>query len=184
MSRLNLINLETASGKAAELLGKVKASMGIVPNLMKVMANQPAVLDTYLSISGTLSQGSFSAKTREAIALTVAGANSCDYCASAHSAISQSLKVDQNEISNQLSGQSSDPKLAALLEFTKKIVVNRGNVTDQDLMAFKAAGYDDGAVTEVIANVAANILTNYLNHVAETDIDFPVVKTKSLTVAA
>lgn len=184
MSRLNLVHLDNATGKAAELLGKVKAGLGMVPNLMKIMANQPAVLGTYMSIGDNLSSGSFDAKTREAIALTVAGANNCDYCASAHSAISQSLKVKSAEITSHLSGQSSDPKLAALLDFTRKVVINRGKVTDQDLATFKAAGYDDGAVTEVIANVAANILTNYLNHVAETEVDFPLVSTNSLTVAA
>jgi len=109
MSRLNTVNPETATGRAAELLGAVKANMGAVPNLTKVMANQPAVLDAFLGLGDALSKGSFDPKTREAIALTVAGTNTCDYCASAHSAISQSLKVEQSEIDLRLKGQSSDP---------------------------------------------------------------------------
>jgi len=177
MSRLNSVNPETATGRAAELLGAVKANMGAVPNLTKVMANQPAVLDAFLGLGDALSKGSFDPKTREAIALTVAGANRCDYCASAHSAISQSLKVEQSEIDLRLKGQSEDAKLAALLTFANTVVTKQGRVSDEDLSAIRAAGYDDGAIAEVTAHVAANIFTNYINHVAQTDIDFPVVKT-------
>lgn len=184
MSRLNSVNPETATGKAGELLAAVKSNMGIVPNLTKVMANQPAVLDTFLAIGGALSNGSFDAKTREAIALTVAGANSCDYCASAHSAISQSLKVDKAEIARRLNGKSDDPKLEALLSFASQIVETRGKVSDAQLSEIKAAGYSDGDIMEITANVVANIFTNYINHVADTEIDFPVVHTSNLTVAA
>lgn len=177
MSRLNSVNPETATGRAAELLGAVKANMGAVPNLTKVMANQPAVLDAFLGLGDALSKGSFDPKTREAIALTVAGANTCDYCASAHSAISQSLKVEQSEIDLHLKVQSSDPKLTALLTFANAVVKKQGLVSDDDLATVRDAGYDDGAIAEVTAHVAANIFTNYINHVAQTDIDFPVVKT-------
>ncbi len=176
MSRLNTVNPETATGRAAELLGAVKANMGAVPNLTKVMANQPAVLEAFLGLGDALSKGSFDPKTREAIALTVAGANHCDYCASAHSAISKSLKVDQSEIDLRLKGQSSDTKLEALLTFANAVVSKQGLVSDDDIAAVRAAGHDDGAIAEVTAHVAANIFTNYINHVAQTDIDFPVVK--------
>lgn len=177
MSRLNLIEPEAATGRAAELLGAVESGMGMVPNLTKVMANQPAVLDAFLGLGDALSKGSFDAKTREAIALTVAGSNKCDYCASAHSAISQSLKVEQSEIDSRLKGTSSDPKLAALLTFAAAVNEKRGLVSDTDIAAIRAAGYDDGAIAEATAQVAANIFTNYINHVAETAIDFPAVKT-------
>lgn len=178
MSRLNLVNPDTATGRAAELLGAVKANMGVVPNLTKVMANQPAVLDAFLGLGDALSKGSFDAKTREAIALTVAGANHCDYCASAHSAISKSLKVEQSEIDLRLKGQSSDEALATLLDFAHIIVQKRGLVSDEDIQTVRNAGYDDAAIAEVTAQVAANIFTNYINHVAQTDIDFPVVTTR------
>ena len=184
MSRLKTIDPDTATGKAAELLGAVKSSLGTVPNLTKVMANQPAVLDMFLAISGALSKGAFDPRTREAIALTVAGANGCDYCASAHSAISQSLNVDPTEIEHRLAGRSEDPKLNALLVFARKIVDARGLVSDADLAQVKAAGYDESAITEVTANVVANIFTNYINQVADTEIDFPVVRTGNLAPAA
>lgn len=175
MPRIQAIDPAAASGRARELLDGVQKKLGRTPNLMRTMANQPAVLDAYLRVGEALAQGGFDAKTREAIALTAAGANACEYCASAHTAISQSLKVDAAEIHARLAGRSADPKLAAALAFTRAIVAKRGEVSDADLAAVRAAGYDDGAIVEIVANVAANILTNYLNHVARTEIDFPVV---------
>lgn len=175
MSRLNYIDPQTATGEAAELLATVKAKMGGVPNLLKVMANAPSVLKTYLSFGETIHTGRFNAKTREALALTIAAANGCDYCASAHSAIAGSLKVDSNEITLNLQGRSNDPKIEALLVFAQRVVQTRGFVTDADLTEVRAAGYDDADILEVIGQVVANTLTNYVNHVAQTDIDFPKV---------
>jgi len=92
--------------------------------------------------------------------------------------VSQSLKVEQSEIDLRLEGSSADAKLAALLSFASAIVEKRGLVSDADIAAVRNAGYDDGAIAEVTAQVAANIFTNYINHVAQTDIDFPVVTTR------
>lgn len=175
MPRIQAVNPTTATGRAKDLLDAVQKKLGAVPNLMRTMANQPAVLDAYLKFGEALGQGSFDAKTREAIALATAGANACDYCASAHTAISKSLKVDPSEIEARLAGRSADLELQAVLDFAKAVIAKRGEVSDSDLAAARGAGYDDGTIVEIVANVTLNILTNYLNHVAQTEIDFPVV---------
>ncbi len=176
MPRIAYVEPDQAQGQAKELLDGTKKQIGMVPNLFKVMANQPAVLDTYFKLNGALDGGSFDKATREAIALAVAGENDCNYCASAHSAISKSLKVDQAEIEQRLEGRSSDPKLEALLVFAKAVVAKKGWVSDADLDTVRAAGHDDAIIVEIVANVVANIFTNYLNHLADTDIDFPKVE--------
>ncbi len=176
MARLQQIDPNTATGKAKDLLDGVKAKLGVVPNLTKVMANQPAVLEAYLGITGALNEGSFDAKTREAIALSVAGANGCDYCSSAHGYISRSLKVDEDEIVRRLNGASNDPQLNGLLTFVGRVVESAGQVSDADIQAARDAGLDDGAIAEAVAHVAANVFTNYLNNVAHTDIDFPLLR--------
>lgn len=179
MARLTQISDNDASPAAAELFGAIKAKVGAVPNLYRVMANEPAVLSAALGFNDALGKGSFDQKTREAIALAVAGANTCDYCASAHSAISKSLNVDDGEIKARLKGQSSDPKLAAILKFAVAVVDKRGFVSNDDLTAARSAGLNEGEIVETTAVVVANILTNYINHIAETDIDFPLVQTKA-----
>lgn len=175
MPRLTAIDPANATGEAKELLGGVQKKLGMTPNLFRTMANEPAVLKAFLGFGEALSGGRFDAKSREAIALAVAGANLCEYCISAHTAISKSLKVDDLEIERRLDGHSSDPKLDAALVFARKIVERRGLVGDEDVAAVRAAGHDDGAVAEIVANVAANLFSNYFNHVAQTEVDFPKV---------
>ncbi|MHA7871252.1 MAG: carboxymuconolactone decarboxylase family protein [Hyphococcus sp.] len=181
MSRLTPISDADADAApaAAELFAAVKSKAGMVPNVYRVIANQPAALAATLKFGEELSKGAFDPKTREAIALTVAGANDCDYCASAHSAISKSLKVDDVEIAKHLEGGSADPTLNAILTFAKAVVEKRGWAGEADLQTARDAGLTDAEIVETIVNVVANILTNYVNHVADTAIDFPVVKAKA-----
>lgn len=179
MTRLTQISDDQANPAAAELFGAIKSNVGMVPNLYRVLANEPAALKATLTFGQELDKGSFDKKTREAIALTVAGANNCDYCASAHSAISKSLKVDDAEIVSRLRGKSSDTKLQAILTFANEVVETRGFVSDAQLRSAKDAGLNDGEIVETIVNVVANILTNYVNHIAQTEIDFPEVKAQA-----
>ena len=176
MPRLTAIDPTTAGGEAKALLDAVQKKLGITPNVIRTLANSPAALKAYLATGDALADGRLNARTREAIALTVAGANDCVYCASAHAAISKNLKVEPPEIQRRLNGSSADPATNAALAFASKVVDKRGWVSDEDLQEVRAAGHDDDAVTEIVANVAANILTNYVNHIAQTEIDFPRVE--------
>lgn len=176
MPRLTAIDPNTAHGSAKDLLGAVQQKIGMAPNVLRTMAHSPAALKGYLDFGEALSTGRFDPETREAIALAVAGANTCIYCASAHTAVSKSLKVDAAEIRQRLTGRASDPKLDAVLVFARSVVDKRGWVSDEDIAAVHKAGHDDQTVVEIVANVVANIFTNYLNHIADTDVDFPVVE--------
>lgn len=184
MARLTSISPETATGEAKTLLDAVAKKMGKAPNMTRAMAVQPAVLEGYLGFSGALAKGRLDAKTRAAIALAVAGVSGCDYCASAHSYVSGSLKVDQAEIDNRLAGRSDDPRIAAILTFAKAVVETRGQVSDAELAAVRSAGFDDADIGEVIANVALNSFTNLFNNVADTEIDFPRVSVRTPAIAA
>ncbi|MEO1018155.1 MAG: carboxymuconolactone decarboxylase family protein [Pseudomonadota bacterium] len=183
MARIAYVDPASAQGRAKTLLDGAKQQLGMVPNLFKVMANEPAVLDTYFKMNGALDGGSFDKAAREAIALTVAGENECGYCASAHTAISKSLKVEPLEIDRRLAGHSENPKLEAALVFASRVVAAKGWVSDADIQAVRDAGHDDAAIVEIVANVVANIFTNYLNHLADTDIDFPKVDLASRKAA-
>jgi uncharacterized peroxidase-related enzyme len=184
MSRIAALDPAVATGRAKELLDTVQKSLGVTPNLMRVMAQEPAVLDAYLQLGQALGKGSFNPSTRHAIALATAGANACGYCASAHSAISAGLKVPNDEIASRLAGRSSDPKLDAILQFSRQLVATRGDVSDADLAVVRSAGVSEGEIVEAVANVAANLLTNYINHVAHTVIDFPEVDASAHRIPA
>lgn len=175
MPRINPINSAEATGKALQLLTAAKSKLGMTPNLMTSLANSPAALEAYLNFGAALSTGVLPAAFREQIALTVAQANSCEYCLSAHSALGKMAKLSPEEITMSREARSADARRQAGLLFAQTIVVRRGEVSDQDLSAVRGAGFSDGEITEIVANVAVNIFTNYFNHVAQTDVDFPRV---------
>lgn len=173
MSRIHQIAPEAATGTAKELLDAVKAKLGLVPNMTRAMANSPAALQGYLGLSGALGKGSLSAKNREQIALAVGEANQCDYCLAAHSTIGKMVGLTPDQILDSRRGTAIEPRSDAVIRFARKVVNERGLVSDADIAEVRAAGLDDGGIAEVVANVALNIFTNYFNHVAATDIDFP-----------
>ncbi len=178
MSRIAIPPSIAASPTAAQsLLEAVERQLGSVPNLFRVVGNSPAALEGYVGLNGALAKGKLDAKTRERIALVVAELNGCDYCLSAHTWLGKNLaKLDDPEMAANREAGSGDTRAAAALRFAARIVTARGHVTDADVEAVKAAGYDDAQVMEIVLHVALNTLTNYVNNVAGTEIDFPVVK--------
>lgn len=176
MSRLNAIDPTKAAAKAKTLLDGVQKKLGMAPNLMRTMANSPAVLEAYLGFSNTLGQSSLSAKLREQIALTVGEANRCQYCLAAHTALGKMAGLGDEEIADSRRGNSTDRKTEAVLQFARKIVTERGWVSDEDVASVRTAGVNDAEIAEIVATVALNIFTNYFNHVAVTEVDFPEVE--------
>lgn len=183
MQRITAIEPDAATGKAKQLLDGVQAKLGMTPKLMTTLATAPAALEAYLGFAAALGAGRLDARLREQIALTVAQANECEYCLSAHSAIGKMVGLTPGEVASSREARSSDVKRQAGLQFAQALVVERGRVSDDALARVRGAGYTDGEITEVVANVALNIFTNYFNHVARTDVDFPRVHVTLETVA-
>jgi uncharacterized peroxidase-related enzyme len=176
MSRISAIEPNETQGKTRETLGAVQKMLGVTPHMFRVAAHAPAALDALAGTFGALARGQLRAPVREALALTVAEANGCDYCLSAHTLLGQGAGLSESDIRSARDAAASDPKTAALLRFARKLVVDRGRASDADLDALRRAGATDGEIVEVVAHVGLNVFTNYLNLVADTDIDFPVVR--------
>jgi uncharacterized peroxidase-related enzyme len=175
MSRLPLVDPSQAQGKTHDLFEAIKAKLGRVPNMMRAMANSPAVLEGYLALSGALGAGSLDPKVRERIAIELAEANRCGYCLAAHTLLGKLAGLDEAERHSARLGESADPKADAALKFARSVLDRRGDVSEEDLRKVKEAGYGDGEVAEILALVALNVLTNYFNVAFETPIDFPAV---------
>ena len=180
MSRINIpATVDTSPDAARPQLAGVKAKLGSVPNLFRLLAVSPAALEGYLGLSGALGKGVLDARTRERIALAVAEFNGCGYCTAAHAFIGKNLaRLTDEEIAANRSGSSTDARGAAAVEFAVRVVEARGQVSDTDLAAIRDAGYSDAEVIEIVLHVALNTLTNYVNEVAATEIDFPAVKAR------
>ncbi|MGV9662314.1 carboxymuconolactone decarboxylase family protein [Nocardia niigatensis] len=155
----------------APLLDEVKKRMGRVPNMTKVMANAPVVLEGYLGLYGALKKGALPAQTSERIALTVGAANDCGYCVAAHTFTGKRVaKLSDAEVEAAKGGTSADPKEAAAVAFARELTESRGKA---DPAAALAAGWTQEQVLEIVALVALQTLTNYVNKVGETENDWP-----------
>ena len=176
MARITPIDPAVATGKAKQLLDAVQAKFGITPNLTRTFAHSPAALEAYLNFAGGLGGGVLDAKFREQIALAVAQANSCQYCLSAHTVLGGMAGLKPEEIQASRSSRSTDAKKNAGLLFAQAVVVQRGEVSSAAVENVRKAGFTDAEIVEIVANVALNSLTNYVNHVAATDVDFPAVE--------
>ena len=179
MSRLTIPTRDSAPVDSKPLLDAVNKQLGLIPNLFRLMGLSPAVLEGFLSLSTALGR-TLDVKTRNRIALATAEANGCDYCLSAHSYLGAHLaRLDPAEMMLNRQGHSGDAKANAALVFAAKVARERGRVDDAALDTVRQAGFSDAQLVEIIANVALNVFTNFLNNAAETDIDFPLVQAAS-----
>ncbi len=176
MARIAVIDPNSATGEAKALLDAVQASLGVIPNFIRVLANSPAALNAFLGIHHIASAGLLDPKTRERIALAVAEQKACQYCVSAHTAIGRKAGLDNQEMLANRVGHSSDAKAEAALAFARALVEHAGQVSKAEFDAVRAAGHSDGEIVEIITHVAMNIFTNLLGKSTQIDIDFPQIE--------
>lgn len=175
MPRISPLNPDVATGDTATLLADTKAAFGGTPNLFTTAAQAPAALRAMLALFTSLGQSTLGPKVGELVAMAVAQANGCSYCLSAHSVIGGMHGLDAAALTAARRGASSDAKTDAILKLALAIVDRRGKLDDAALATARTHGVSDGEVVEVVAHVSLSVFTNYLNNVAQTEIDFPVV---------
>jgi uncharacterized peroxidase-related enzyme len=176
MSYINLVNINDTTANRQAVLEQIKGAFGVVPNMFKAVANSPAALNSMWGSFGALGAGVIDAKLGEQIAVAVANRNSCEYCLAAHTVLGQKAGASAEEMSAAQIGQSSDPQTAAALRFALKLVEQRGQVTQADVTELRVAGFDDQHIVEIVAHVALNLFTNYVNVAFAVPVDFPKVK--------
>ena len=183
MARLKALNPDEATGKTKELFSAIHDKFGVVPNMMRTMGNSPVLLEGYLNLSGSLGSGSINGKTGKLISMAVAESNACDYCLSVHTYLGvNALKIDEETLEAARKGNSKDHKTEVILKFAKTLVSKKGLVNDVDVELVKQAGLTEAEISEVVGHVALNILTNYFNNTALTEIDFPLVKANNYAI--
>ena len=175
MSRIPLIDSKSTTDGRREVLDQIQSAFGTVPNMFRAVANSEASLKQLWSAFGALGGGQIAAKLGEQIAVAVANRNHCHYCLAAHTALGRKagLGVDTLRLAQQ--GQSEDPRTQAALTFALRLVDARGQVSDEDVQDLRRAGFDDEAIVEIVAHVALNLFTNYVNIAFAVPVDFPQV---------
>lgn len=177
MPRIHPVPTGNASEKSTRILDAVANKMGKAPNLLLTLAHSPAALRFYVGQIESLGAGALGNQLPEQIALVVAGFNHCDYCASAHTEAGRARGLEAQELHANLSGLSGSGKTQAALHFAREILMTRGHVTEGSVQVMRDVGYTEAEIVEVIAHVGMNNFTNYFNHIAATEIDFPLVTT-------
>lgn len=173
MQRLNSVNPQVAQGRTKELLETVQQAFGMVPNTAKVMANSPAVLDSFLAFSTAMAGAKIGTKLHNQVKLTTSETNSCDYCTSILSAVAPSAGLSPADILAGRTGDAEDRRTKAALTFAHNVLDTRGKVSDEQLASVREAGYGDAEIVEIVASVVLGCFTNFLNNVADTDLDVP-----------
>ena len=163
---------ETAPEAARETLAEATKAYGFLPNLMGAMAAAPGLVDSYFMVSKAFASGALTPIEQQVVALTVSHSNECRYCMAAHSGLAKMAAIPDSELEALRTGRALEhPKLEALRLFTRAMVDSRGHVSDTDIDAFLAAGFDSAHVLEVIVGIGMKTMSNYTNHVAHIPLD-------------
>lgn len=176
VARVPLVDLTAASGSVRTVLDQIHGAFGATPNMFRAVANSPAALQSMWAAFGALGGGVIGAALGEQIAVAVANRNACDYCLAAHTALGRKAGVSGDDLAAAQSGESADPRTAAVLRFALKLVNERGQVDATDVQALRDHGWSDEHIVEIVAHVALNLFTNYVNVALAVPVDFPGVK--------
>jgi len=176
MSRIPLLETNAAATDSKILLTQIHQAFGATPTMFRAVAHSPAALKSMWGSFGALGGGVIPAKLGEQIAVAVADLNSCEYCLAAHTALGRKAGASTEEMRAAQMGESADAKTAVALRFASKLVKEHGQVSESDVRALREAGFDDEHIVEILAHVALNLFTNYVNVAFAVPLDFPAVK--------
>jgi uncharacterized peroxidase-related enzyme len=173
MQRIESLTIDKAPDASKPVLEAINGKFRKVPNIFAALGNSPAALKTLTGIFASLDEGSLSGKPHEAVALRVGEMHGCKYCTAAHTAKAQMAGATEEETIAYRKGIVDDPKLQSILDLAVSMVENRGKVTDEDVQACRDNGVTDAELLEIVAIVACNTYTNYINGLVLTEVDFP-----------
>lgn len=175
MTRIHVPTRDQAPASTHATLDAIGKQLGFIPNMFRMVATSPDTFAGIIGFQGAMSKA-LNMKTRDAIALAVTDSNDCHYCMRAHTYVATNLvKSSAEEIAMNRVGQSEDPKRAAAATFAKALVERRGKVTAEEMHAVRAAGYSDAEIIDITAVAVQFLLTNFINNMADTEVDFPSV---------
>jgi uncharacterized peroxidase-related enzyme len=175
MNQFDPVDPQTASAEAKIALDRVQASFGGTPNLMKMLARSPDLLNGVVALNQAVTSGDLAPALVEQIALLASGINQCEYCVAVHIHIGQQMGLSRSELLANLQGEASDPTSQAVLNFTKTVVRDRGQVDPLMVQDLRDRGFTDKAILEIVGVIGLYTLLNYVKHLTQPVLDFPMV---------
>jgi AhpD family alkylhydroperoxidase len=158
-------NLESAPSESRETLEKLKASVGMIPNLAAAMSESPILIQGFATLREITGSGSLDPQIREIVLLSNAGFNQCRYCTAIHSTFALGGGIDEAAVEAVRSGGlPDDSKMKAAVKFSRLLLERRGGVSDEELEEFLAAGFERSHALEIVALIAQSIMANFSGH--------------------
>jgi uncharacterized peroxidase-related enzyme len=176
MSTFNPIDPMTADADTKAALDLVQTAFGGIPNLMKMLAIAPNVLRGIMAFNQEVTSGELETSLVEQVALLASGINQCEYCVAVHVQVGQQAGLSRDELICNLQGEASDPKSQAVLNFTKAVVNHRGKVDGSTVKALREHGFSDKAIVEIVGVIGLYTFLNYIKHLTQPALDFPIVE--------
>src|SRR5262245_26904756 len=173
MSRIQRVESANASPEVQAKYEAARSALGTLPNLVKTYGNSDALLGAFLGLYVATGESRFSRADRERIALAVSEVNGCDYCLAIHTAVGRKLGLEKAEIEGARRGIAADASVGAAVRFARAVAEKRGKVSDAEMGELRAAGYSDRDIVDLVGIIALNVLNNFMNNVADTEIEFP-----------
>jgi alkylhydroperoxidase family enzyme len=178
MAVMQLADTSKLTGKNLEMLNELEKSSGLMPNVMKQMANSPAAIEAFLSSREALGKGFLSAKMRSLVGIMIAEIYSCHYLLAARVNQAKKSGMSDEDLKLAMTQSSSDPKEDRGLQFIRNLVLMHRELSPSEMVELKAIGYSDGEIVELIANVSMNMQVYYMIQVAKPESDYPAVETE------
>ncbi len=172
MTTLTIHDLDTAPEESKPFVEKTLKANGRIPGLHGVMASAPGLLEGYQKLHELFVGSSFDNEELTVVWQTINVEHECHYCVPAHTGIANMMKVDP-ALTEALRNSAPMPteKLQALHDTTLAMVRSRGNLTEDEVKAFYAVGYGERQLLEIVLGLSQKIMSNYVNHIAETPVD-------------
>jgi uncharacterized peroxidase-related enzyme len=176
MSTFHPVDPNTADADAKAAFDLVQSAFGGIPNLMKMLAIAPNVLKGIMAFNQEVTGGELETSLVEQVALLASGINQCEYCVAVHVHVGQQAGLSRDELICNLQGESSDPKSQAVLNFTRAVVNNRGQVDPSLVNTLREQGLSDKAILEIVGVIGLYTFLNYVKHLTQPALDFPGVE--------
>ncbi len=166
--------IASAPENSKSALEQLQQAFGVVPNLAAAIANSPKLINSLVGLFQQVHSSSLTEQEIQIVLLTDAVANSCTYAVAFHTALALQQGVSSEETGAIRERRvPTDKRFAALSTLAKTLIEKRGDVSDQELDSFIAAGFTKEQVLEVIAVVAASTITNYAGTIANPPLEDP-----------
>ena len=172
MTNFTIHTADSAPDAARTTLASVAKKYGFTPNLLGILAENPAALAAYIGLGEQAGKAGLSPLETQIVQIGASVENECHFCVAAHTAISVGGGLDGETLNAVRENRPiTNARHEALRQFTKKVVNQRGFVSDAETAAFLEAGFTRSDILAVIVSVALKTISNYTNHISETPVN-------------